>query len=339
MSEISITFIIPAYNAAPTLERAVSSVADMGRELSIEILIVDDGSTDNTSVIADQLAGQWDFVQAIHTNNAGVSKARNAGLSAAKGEWISFLDADDEIYGTSFLRLFECEGLEKYDIVFGIKEYVAPGDVNGTIYHELSLLGDPLEDVDISDALDSLLSVADDSLSGSCTRAIYRHSFLKGCAISFPVGVTMAEDFCFLLACFSQVRNMGSVGLLLYRVNRNSASVTQNAIPNIDDSMDYVNRCLSHISSRSLCCPMLLDIQRANNAWLRLDSHAKDGYRQVLDASISIYSSSDDRAAIASAWGPDHANRLRQAILRLGLIAPQLPAAILRLKRWACGFR
>ena len=87
----TVTVVIPAYNAERFLERSVRSALDQTRPAH-EIIVVDDGSTDRTGSIAEQLPG----IVVIHQRNAGVSAARNAGLDAATGHLVAFLDADDE---------------------------------------------------------------------------------------------------------------------------------------------------------------------------------------------------------------------------------------------------
>lgn len=90
--EISISVVIPAYNSEGHIGRAVDSV--LGQSLTaFEVIVVDDGSTDNTGEIVKDYG---DKVQYIYQENAGVSVARNTGIEIAKGNWIAFLDADDE---------------------------------------------------------------------------------------------------------------------------------------------------------------------------------------------------------------------------------------------------
>ncbi len=91
-STLSISAVIPAYNCEQYVARAICSVLDQTRPVS-EIIVVDDGSTDGT---ADVIRSFGDQVALIQQTNAGVSAARNTAIRAAKGDWIAFLDADDE---------------------------------------------------------------------------------------------------------------------------------------------------------------------------------------------------------------------------------------------------
>lgn len=87
-----ITVVIPAYNAARHIERAIRSVLAQTYPAE-EVIVVNDGSTDHTSEKVRQFGSR---VRLIEQANAGVSAARNAGIQAAAGQWIAFLDADDE---------------------------------------------------------------------------------------------------------------------------------------------------------------------------------------------------------------------------------------------------
>ena len=90
----AVSVIIPAYNAAATLERALASV--MAQSLpDIEIIVVDDGSTDDTSRILARLVAADRRLRVLSQPNGGVARARNTGIAAATGEWIATIDADD----------------------------------------------------------------------------------------------------------------------------------------------------------------------------------------------------------------------------------------------------
>lgn len=92
MIELSISVVIPAYDNARWIGRAIESVLDQSRPAD-EIFVVDDGSTDQTAEIAE---GFGSAVQVIRQSNAGAAAARNTGIGTATGNWIAFLDADDE---------------------------------------------------------------------------------------------------------------------------------------------------------------------------------------------------------------------------------------------------
>ncbi|MBV6623353.1 MAG: glycosyltransferase [Rivularia sp. (in: Bacteria)] len=92
-----VTIIITSYNKAAYLEQAVKSVLAQSYS-NIECIIVDDGSTDNTAKIAQDLIAKYPQIQYFLKPNGGISSARNFGNSKASGEWIQFLDADDWIH-------------------------------------------------------------------------------------------------------------------------------------------------------------------------------------------------------------------------------------------------
>ncbi len=91
-----ISVIVPVYNAEKTLRQCVDSVL-MQEYKDFELILVDDGSKDDSLVICDEYAKQDTRVRVFHKENGGVSSARNLGLDNAKGEWITFIDSDDYI--------------------------------------------------------------------------------------------------------------------------------------------------------------------------------------------------------------------------------------------------
>lgn len=94
MARLSV--IIPVYNSASTLERCVSSVLSPVLP-GMEIILVDDGSTDDSLALCYSLASTNKSIKVIHRKNGGLSAARNTGIEASDSEWISFVDSDDEL--------------------------------------------------------------------------------------------------------------------------------------------------------------------------------------------------------------------------------------------------
>lgn len=94
-----VSIVVPNYNGAKYLDLCVECLANQTYK-NIEVIIVDDGSTDNTPDLCDKYADMYDFIKVIHKKNGGLSAARNSGLDAATGEYIYFYDVDDTITPT-----------------------------------------------------------------------------------------------------------------------------------------------------------------------------------------------------------------------------------------------
>lgn len=101
-----VSIIIPIYNVADYLLKSVRSAIEQ-TERDIEVILVDDGSTDNSGALCDELA-QEDFrIQVIHKENGGLSSARNAGVAAARGDYVLLLDGDDYLLPHAAARVLE----------------------------------------------------------------------------------------------------------------------------------------------------------------------------------------------------------------------------------------
>lgn len=98
MSEIEpwLTIVVPAYNSERFLGACVASI-DPARHDDVQVVLVDDGSTDFTSSLCDELSNAHENVDVVHKLNGGLPSARNAGLSRAEGHWVWFVDSDDLI--------------------------------------------------------------------------------------------------------------------------------------------------------------------------------------------------------------------------------------------------
>ncbi len=106
MENVKISIIVPAYNIAPYLPRCLDSILAQ-THTNMEVLVVDDGSTDETGAIIDAYAQKDARIVPLHQENSGVVKARFAGMHAATGEWIGFVDGDDLIAPDMYERLLK----------------------------------------------------------------------------------------------------------------------------------------------------------------------------------------------------------------------------------------
>ena len=99
-----ISVIIPVYNVAPYLRRCTASVLSQ-KGPSLEVLLIDDGSTDGSGALCDAIAREDARVQVVHQPNGGLSRARNAGLDLAQGHYVSFVDSDDYLEENAYRDL------------------------------------------------------------------------------------------------------------------------------------------------------------------------------------------------------------------------------------------
>ena len=104
MPEISV--IVPVYKAEQYLERCVKSILEQTYQ-NFELILVDDGSPDNSPSLCDEWAKNDNHIYVIHKENGGASSARNAGLKIAKGNWIAFADSDDWLDRTALKTLYD----------------------------------------------------------------------------------------------------------------------------------------------------------------------------------------------------------------------------------------
>lgn len=112
-----ISVIVPVYKVEPYIHQCIDSIIKQTYK-DLEILLIDDGSPDNCGTICDEYAKQDSRIKVFHTENRGLSAARNLGLKEAKGEYIGFVDSDDWIEPYMYEKLFEAIQENKADISF-----------------------------------------------------------------------------------------------------------------------------------------------------------------------------------------------------------------------------
>lgn len=119
-----ISIIIPVYNVEEYLSACLKSVIGQTYK-NLEIIVVDDGSTDKSGMICDEYCNRDNRITVIHKKNGGLSDARNAGLKAAKGQYIGFVDSDDWIAPEMYEILYQSCKMYEADISFARYKDVA----------------------------------------------------------------------------------------------------------------------------------------------------------------------------------------------------------------------
>lgn len=211
-----ITVIVPVYNILEYLPRCVHSITAQTYG-NLEILLVDDGSTDGTGKLCDDLAGEDQRIRVYHKENGGSSSARNLALEKARGEYVGFVDSDDYIDRFMYERLMNA--IEKYDVPCaqtGRDETDAHGNLLPNICQPPR---EPLV-IESGEFLKELLLHRGDC--SFCTKLTRRDLFPKD---AFPVG-KLNEDFHLLIRMLPKMERVVSLPgqdyHVFYRIGSNS---------------------------------------------------------------------------------------------------------------------
>ena len=124
-NNFDISVIVPVYNVEEFLHECVDSLLKQDN-IRLDIILIDDGSTDSSGTIADRYVKQDSRIKVIHQNNRGLSAARNTGLELAQGEYIAFVDSDDLIKEDSLSVLFKAATDCRADMVMGYFQFYPP---------------------------------------------------------------------------------------------------------------------------------------------------------------------------------------------------------------------
>ena len=137
----TLSVIVPVFNTADTLERCVSSILSQQVD-GLELILVDDGSTDSSPALCDRLSGADDRVRVIHRANGGLSAARNTGIDAATGTWIAFADSDDELVPDTLSANLEL-ATDDVDLVeFPVSVHYGAPNCHELVFEPLTVSGD-----------------------------------------------------------------------------------------------------------------------------------------------------------------------------------------------------
>ena len=210
----TVSIIMPCFQNGETLARSVRSVQAQTFE-GWELIAVDDGSTDDTLARLRALAATEPRMRVLHQENGGVSAARNAGIDAAQGEWLFFLDADDRLTEDALAFLLGLAD-DALDVVCGAYEMRFADEGGRCERHACA-------DGDLQTVLESLIR-GDSALNSMCAR-LYRASFIREAGIRAPKGVAVGEDVLFNLDAFAVARawRMSDRVIYIYEFGGDSA--------------------------------------------------------------------------------------------------------------------
>lgn len=243
-----ISVIIPVYNVENTLIRCVDSILNQSYK-KFELILIDDGSSDNSSRICDEYEKEDSRVRVIHKKtNEGVSSARNMGLEIAEGTYITFVDSDDYVeteYLQELIDIFQKDG--DVDVVYMEYNRVTAGDEK--IPHNLPNLKKVF--------IDDLVTLSEKDMFGYPWIKAIRKEFIGD--IRFDETLDLYEDEVFTCELFAKKGSVARVNKPIYNYVQNVGSLVYRT------RKDYYKNC-----------------EAVYHAWKKLLPMDQDKYKKIL---------------------------------------------------------
>jgi len=231
MPEISV--IVPVYNVEKYLHKCLNSILEQTFS-NFELLLIDDGSPDNSGKICDEYAKKDRRIRVFHKENEGVSKARNLGLNNVEGKWIAFIDSDDWIDDKYFEHLLANDNNNIDLRVIGYKKY-------SRILCEEYI---PKEEL-LSEDLQSFLNdhIGSTIIAGPVCK-LFLKRIIKKNNLCFDNELSLGEDTLFSLSYLRFTKSVYISAHSEYHYRYSDDSLTKK--PNIDDWITFLTKYKSH---------------------------------------------------------------------------------------------
>ena len=241
--EISISVIIPIYNVSEFLVECLDSVEAAIGELSMEILLIDDGSTDDSGEIAKQYADEHPAFKYFHKENGGLGSARNYGVKQAQGKYISFIDSDDVIVSDMYSNMFRKAEASGSEVTFcNVARFTSDRKWESNLH--LSLYNGMTED--FTTHITKNYNLFYDTIA--CNKLILK-SFWDKHNFKFPENHMLFEDIPVILPMHFLANKVSVIRKVeyLWRVREGeSKSITQSntRLKNLTDRLTVIKRVL-----------------------------------------------------------------------------------------------
>ena len=233
---VKLSVIMPVYNSSEYLARSLNSIINQTID-DVEVICIDDGSTDNSPLILEQYRKEYDFIKSIRQENSGPSIARNNGIKEATGEYIAFLDSDD-IYldNTALEKMYELAKIHDANMVAANLRQIK---TDGTLE----------EEYDFNKIFftyftqERVIAPTEYGIPWAFYKNIYKTSFLNDNNITFP-DLTAGEDPLFLVNVLTKIDEIPVLNLDLYGYNHSASGGVNIKVNTYLKKNDYITHFL-----------------------------------------------------------------------------------------------
>lgn len=245
-----VSIIVPIYNKAKYLRTCIKSIVAWGGN-ECELILIDDGSTDESPEIVDRFKNDYPWIKVVHQMNCGVSAARNCALAIASGEYVTFVDADDEVVDGSLNKVLSYIKEGKDIDIFITSAVNEDQSAKTSIFEDMIFIGD-----DAKAALTFILTGGTEEkriprkatifMSG-CKEKFYRREFLSVENIYFDEELMRNEDVLFSCICYSKAKSIRFLPITTYIMKEDPTGITKGM--HIEGTIDNHERFLDKFDS------------------------------------------------------------------------------------------
>ena len=227
MNKDKVSIIVPVYNVEKYLEKCLKSLISQSYK-NIEIILIDDGSKDNSGRICDEYKRKDSRIKVIHKENAGVSEARNSGLQKAIGKYICFVDADDFVMNDYVEYMYELIVKNSSEIAICTKIF--------SNFDENQTSDEAIEDLDGENTVIRILNYR---IPIGVYSKIFKKDLIKDNKIRFFKDIYMGEGFNFNVACFQRAKKVviSNHKVYYYRRDNSTSATTKFSIKKCENSL------------------------------------------------------------------------------------------------------
>lgn len=314
---VKVSVIVPIYNVEKYIGKCILSIIEQTYK-NIEIILVDDGSLDDSGNIADEYATRDNRIKVLHKTNAGVSAARNSGLDAATGDFVCFSDGDDYVMPNYVEHLLKLCLTYHADVAYTVDMY--------TTFHNEHIANNQVKVITPEDATENIFCY---KVPIGVYSKLFNREFLVKNNIRFLEDVYIGEGFNFNTACFQRANKvvMSNERIYFYRRDNEASAMTKFKAAKCQMALKAIDIIKENLVLKSA---------RIENAWTFAYWHTHfDMYCWIVNAkakneNVELYKKcryvSQSKAYIAFSVPTKRTERIRGF---LGLIAPYIVAKLM----------
>ena len=225
-----VSVIVPVYKVERYLPRCIESILRQ-TYTNFELILVDDGTPDRSGIICDRYAEKDSRIKVIHKENGGVSSARNAGIDAAQGEWITFIDSDDWVSDDYLEVLLKPLENQRYDIVIGKMAWISMR-IDSQCADPMIITPREMNSRLVLDLVETM------EFCGPCLKLFLKDK-IEQSHLRFPEKIAHSEDTIFVNGYLKHCDSIYITGKIIYYYNRlNEGSITRRD-PYFENKLDW----------------------------------------------------------------------------------------------------